>query len=108
MALALQLSSTVRGARRYEYRAECHVDLEGIGRAALECANVSAAGVFLRTAVLPDEGTRVRCAIPLPDRGHWLVGGHVIRVELGADPGIAVAFDGVSAFDRQRLVAAFV
>ncbi len=100
-------AAAIRACKRYACAVDCAVDIDGLGRAQLHCENVSAHGAFFGAAVLLDEGTRVRCAIPLPRGGLWLVAGKVVRADEGAAPGMAVAFEGVTAFDRRRLDAAF-
>ena len=109
-APTLPVPARIRTSRRYAFGVCCEVDIGGLGRAQMDCLNLSAVGAFFRADVLPDEGTAVRCALPLPGGTTWLVPGVVIRVDLGDNgraAGIAVAFRGVSAVDRQRLVAAF-
>ena len=103
-------SSSLRASRRYSLGEECDVELHGLGRARLECVDISAVGAFFAMSICPEEGTQVRCVIPLPGGGLWLVAGHVVRVALGRDEpraGVGVAFRGVSAFDRRRLITAF-
>ena len=102
--------SSLRASRRFSHGVECDVELHGLGRARLECVDLSAVGAFFAMPVCPDEGTQVRCVIPLPGGGLWLVAGRVVRVSLGRDEpraGVGVAFRGVSAFDRRRLITAF-
>ena len=101
--------SGLRLARRYPFTADCQIEFEGLGRVTLPASDISAAGLRVSLTVFPEEGTRVRCAVPLPNGDHWIVGGRVARViDLeGSACGIAIAFDGVSAHDRTQLAAAF-
>lgn len=107
---AIGAPNAPRGARRFDHEADCEVVVEALGPAVFACSNLSARGVFFRASVCLDEGTRLRCAIPLPDRAVWVAEGEVVRVALSEgtpEPGIAVAFDEVSELDRRRLLAAF-
>jgi hypothetical protein len=106
------LRSGFRSAPRYEFAATCQIDFEGLGRASIDALDLSAVGMRVSMPVLPDEGTRVRCAIPLPGGQFWLVGGNVVRViesggTEGTECGIAIAFEGVTHFDRTQLALAF-
>lgn len=103
------MRSGLRSAPRYEFSATCQIDFEGLGRVPVAALDLSAVGMRVAMPVLPEEGTRVRCAIPLPSGQFWLVGGHVVRViETDTiESGIAIAFDGVTHFDRTQLAAAF-
>jgi hypothetical protein len=99
----------LRNAPRYSFLAKCEVEFEGLGRATLPARNISASGLCVAVSVLPEEGTRVRCAIPLPTGKYWVVGGYIARVidAASATCGIAIAFEGVSAHDRTQLAVAF-
>ncbi len=98
-----------RSAPRYEFSGSCQIDFEGFGRVSLEALDLSAVGMRVSMPVLPEEGTRVRCAIPLPSGRFWVVGGEVVRVieTAEAECGIAIAFEGVTHSDRTQLAAAF-
>ena len=101
-------ASHLRSAPRFAYRAVCEVEFAGLGAVALECLDIGVAGAFFATPVAPEEGTRVRCAVPLPGGREWLVDGRVVRVSLGIDErnvGIAVAFDGATNGRRRQLSA---
>jgi hypothetical protein len=104
-----QRLSGLRVAPRYPFFASCQLDFDGLGRVTLPANDLSAAGLRVELAVFPEEGTPVRCAIPLPSGDFWVVRGYVARVIDGQGPtyGIAIAFDGVSADDRTQLAAAF-
>ena len=94
-------------APRYAFDGTCQIDFEGLGRLQAPAVNLSAAGLRIELDVLPDEGTRARCAIALPNGEHWIVAGTVARVVDRARSGIAIAFEGVTSFDRVQLAAAF-
>lgn len=94
-------------APRYSFDGTCQIEFEGLGRVQAPAVNLSAAGLRIELDVLPDEGTQVRCAIALPNGAHWIVGGNVARVIDRAKSGIAIAFEGVTSFDRAQLAAAF-